>query len=103
MAERKYSKKAQDEVAKAIHKEKRGQQRSGKTGKATSREQAIAIGLSKAREKGAKVPAAPKKKSSTTSKSSSAKSASAKGRTTKVRTAAKKASARTSSRASSRR
>lgn len=53
---RKYSKKAQDEVEKAVHKQKRGQQRSGKKGKAKSRKQAIAIGLSKARKKGAKVP-----------------------------------------------
>jgi hypothetical protein len=61
MAKKKYSKKASDEVGKAIHKEKRGKQRSGKKGKAKSRKQAIAIGLSKARKKGAKVP--PKKKS----------------------------------------
>ncbi|MBI3861913.1 MAG: hypothetical protein HY290_08445 [Planctomycetia bacterium] len=52
----KYSSKAQVEVRKAIHKTKRGQQRSGKGGKARSRKQAIAIGLSKARKKGAKVP-----------------------------------------------
>jgi hypothetical protein len=53
----KYGKKAQREVKKAVHKEKRGEQKSGKTGKAKSRKQAIAIGLSKARKKGAKVPA----------------------------------------------
>jgi hypothetical protein len=53
---KKYSKKAQDEVKKAVHKQKRGQQGSGKKGKAKSRKQAIAIGLSKARKKGAKVP-----------------------------------------------
>ena len=57
---KKYSKKAQDEVGAALHKQKRGQQRSGKKGKAKSRKQAIAIGLSKARKNGAKVP---KKKS----------------------------------------
>jgi hypothetical protein len=56
MAKKKYSKKAQDEVGDALHKQKRGQQRSGKKGKAKSRKQAIAIGLSKARKKGAKVP-----------------------------------------------
>ena len=56
----KYGKKAKSEVKKAIHKEKRGQQKSGKGGKAKSRKQAIAIGLSKARKKRAKVP---KKKS----------------------------------------
>jgi hypothetical protein len=52
----KYGAKAKDEVKKAIHKTKRGEQRSGKSGKAQSRKQAIAIGLSKARKKGAKVP-----------------------------------------------
>ena len=52
----KYGKKAQSEVKKAIHKTKRGKQKSGKGGKAKSRKQAIAIGLSKARQKGAKIP-----------------------------------------------
>jgi hypothetical protein len=57
----KYGKKAKEEVGKAIHKTKRGTQKSGKKSKAKSRKQAIAIGLSKARKKGAKVP---RKKSS---------------------------------------
>lgn len=48
---------AQKEVGKAIKKTKKGTQKSGKKGKAKSRKQAIAIGLSKARKKGAKVPA----------------------------------------------
>ena len=52
----KYGKKAGEEVKKAVHKQKSGQQKSGKGGKAKSRKQAIAIGLSKARKKGAKVP-----------------------------------------------
>jgi uncharacterized protein DUF6496 len=56
----KYGKTAKKEVEKAMHKTKRGKQRSGKKGKAKSRKQAIAIGLSKARKKGGKVP--PKKK-----------------------------------------
>jgi hypothetical protein len=47
---------AQREVRKAVKKTKTGTQRSGKSGKAKSRKQAIAIGLSKARKKGAKVP-----------------------------------------------
>lgn len=68
MAKKKYSKKAQDEVGDALHKQKRGKQRSGKKGKATSRKQAIAIGLSKARKKGGKVPR------KTSSKKSSKKS-----------------------------
>lgn len=57
----KYGAKAKSEVKKAVSKTKRGKQRSGKKSKAKSRKQAIAIGLSKARKKGAKVP--PKKKS----------------------------------------
>ncbi|MBI2032969.1 MAG: hypothetical protein HYT10_00675 [Candidatus Levybacteria bacterium] len=53
----KYGKKAQSEVEKAMHEYKRGQLESGKKGgRVTSRKQAIAIGLSKARRKGAKVP-----------------------------------------------
>jgi Family of unknown function (DUF6496) len=54
---RKYSPKASKEVEKAMHEEKRGELKSGRSRKTvTSRKQAIAIGLSKARKKGAKVP-----------------------------------------------
>lgn len=57
----KYSKKAGEKVEKAMHERKRGTLKSGRSGKkVTSRKQAIAIGLSEAREAGAKVP---KKKS----------------------------------------
>lgn len=55
----KYGKAASESVRKAMVKEKRGTLRSGKDGKGgvvTSRKQAIAIGLSEARKKGAKVP-----------------------------------------------
>lgn len=53
----KYSKKAGEKVEKAMHEKKRGQLKSGRSGKkVTSRKQAIAIGLSEAREEGAKVP-----------------------------------------------
>lgn len=68
-----YGKKSSDEVKKAMHKKKKGTLKSGRSGrKVTSRKQAIAIGLSEARKKGAKVP---KKKSakSTTKRSSSKK------------------------------
>jgi len=52
----KYGKKAQEEVEEAMHEFKRGALKM-KGGKAVkSREQAIAIGLSKAREEGGKVP-----------------------------------------------
>jgi len=53
----KYSKKAGDKVERAMHEMKQGKLRSGNSGKrVTSRKQAIAIGLSEARAKGAKVP-----------------------------------------------
>jgi hypothetical protein len=54
---RKYGKKAQSKVKRAMHERKRGKLRSGRSGKkVTSRKQAIAIGLSEARKAGAKVP-----------------------------------------------
>src|SRR4029078_12823657 len=53
----KYSKKAGKKVERAMHEKKRGQLKSGRSGKkVTSRKQAIAIGLSEARKEGAKVP-----------------------------------------------
>jgi hypothetical protein len=53
----KYSKKASDEVGKAMREKKKGTLKSGKSGKKVKNpKQAIAIGLSKARKKGAKVP-----------------------------------------------
>jgi len=54
---RKYGKKAQRKVKKAMHERKRGTLRSGRSGKKVkSRKQAIAIGLSQARRAGGKVP-----------------------------------------------
>jgi hypothetical protein len=53
----KYGKKAGKVVKSAMHRYKRGKLKSGKGGAAVkSRKQAIAIGLSEARKKGAKVP-----------------------------------------------
>ena len=57
---RKYSKGAGKSVKSAMSRRKKGTLRRGKKGhggKVKSREQAIAIGLSEARKKGAKVPA----------------------------------------------
>lgn len=45
----KYGKKAQEEVKKAMHEHKH-------EGKFKNKEQAVAVGLNKARQKGAKVP-----------------------------------------------
>jgi len=61
---RRYSKGAGKTVASAMRRKKRGTLKSGKGGrggKVKSRRQAIAIGLSEARKKGARVP---RKKSS---------------------------------------
>ena len=53
-----YGKGAQRSVKRAVHKLKTGSLKSGKSGKRVkTRQQAIAIGLSEARRKGAKVPA----------------------------------------------
>jgi hypothetical protein len=53
-----YGSKSKQEVGKAMHEYKRGKLKSGRSGqKVKSRKQAIAIGLSKARRAGAKVPA----------------------------------------------
>ena len=90
----KYGKKAQDKVEKTMHEFKEGSLKSGGSGKkVTNPKQAIAIGLSEAREAGAKVP----KKKSTARKSSE-------GRPTAKSSPAKKAGGRkTSARKSSRR
>ena len=69
---RRYSKKASTDVKRAMKKRKTGTLKSGRSGrKVKSRKQAIAIGLSEARKKGAKVP---KKKSSSRRKKSSSRS-----------------------------
>jgi Family of unknown function (DUF6496) len=55
----KYSGGAAESVASAMRRKKQGTLRSGKSGKGgevKSRKQAIAIGLSEARKKGARVP-----------------------------------------------
>jgi hypothetical protein len=53
-----YGDAAQKSVERTMRKRKRGTLKSGSSGKkVTSRKQAVAIGLSEARRKGAKVPA----------------------------------------------
>ena len=57
-----YGKKAQETVKETMEKLKKGALKSGNSGKTVrSRKQTIAIGLSEARQKGAKVPPAPKR------------------------------------------
>ncbi|AHG88583.1 hypothetical protein J421_1046 [Gemmatirosa kalamazoonensis] len=94
---RKYGKSAGKSVKSAMHRRKKGTLKRGKSGhggKVTSRKQAIAIGLSEAREKGAKVP----RKRST--KRASSKKSTSKRSTSKRSTAKKSSSKRSSSRKS---
>jgi hypothetical protein len=61
-ASRRYGKAASKSVESAMRRRKRGTLKSGpggRGGKVRSRKQAIAIGLSEARKKGAKVPRKP--------------------------------------------
>jgi len=61
-----YGRRAQKSVKSAMRRRKHGTLRSGKAGKGgkvKSRKQAIAIGLSEARKKGAKVPRRKRSKS----------------------------------------
>lgn len=69
----KYSKKAGEKVERAMKEMKQGKLRSGRSGKkVTNPKQAIAIGLSEAREEGAKVPYKKTSKKKTTRKKASA-------------------------------
>ena len=89
-----YGQKASSKVEKAMHERKHGTLRSGRSGKkVTSRKQAIAIGLSEAREEGGKVPA---KKSGGAAKKSTAKKSTARKSTGAKKTATKKGGARKS-------
>ncbi|MFO0618081.1 MAG: DUF6496 domain-containing protein [Polyangiaceae bacterium] len=101
MATRKYGRKASEKVEKAMHEMKRGELKSGRSGrKVTNPKQAVAIGLSEARSEGGKVPAPKAKKS----KSSSAKKrASSPKRTTakKTRSATAKKNGATAKRSTS--
>ena len=73
-----YGKKASEKVEAAMRERKRGTLKSGGSGKkVTSRKQAIAIGLSEAREAGGKVPAKKTGARKTATKKTSAKSTSA--------------------------
>lgn len=58
----KYSKKASEKVEEAMHEMKKGELETGSGKKVTSKKQAVTIGLSEAREEGAKVPKKKEKK-----------------------------------------
>lgn len=67
---KRYGKLASQKVERAMHEYKRGQLKSGRSGKRVkSRDQAIAIGLSEARRKGGKVPSRSKSSSGARSRS----------------------------------
>jgi hypothetical protein len=80
----KYGKSASKNVESAMRRRKRGTLTSGSGRKVTSRKQAIAIGLSEAREKGGKVP------SRASSRRSTAKRRGAKKTSSRSRKGAKK-------------
>jgi hypothetical protein len=66
-SQKRYGDKASEKVERAMHEMKRGELRSGGSGKkVTNPKQAIAIGLSEARRAGGKVPSAPRAKKSAT-------------------------------------
>lgn len=71
----KYSKKAGEKVEEVMTEMKQGKLRSGSGAKVTSRKQAIAIGLSEAREAGAKVPKKAAAKKSVTKKAATKRTA----------------------------
>jgi Family of unknown function (DUF6496) len=88
---RKYGKAAGKSVERAMKKRKKGtlrRGRGGKGGKVKSRKQAIAIGLSEAREKGAKVPS--KRKSSGKRKTSGRKKTGGRKKRSSKRTSKRK-------------
>lgn len=68
-----YSKKSQEKVEKSMHEMHEGKLKSGSGKKVTNPKQAIAIGLSEAREEGAKVPKKSAAKSSEKKSSSKKK------------------------------
>ena len=85
----KYGESAEKNVESAMRRRKKGTLKSGSGAKVKSRKQAIAIGLSEAREKGGKVP--PKKTSRKTSrKKSTAKKSSSRKRSPSRKTSRKR-------------
>jgi hypothetical protein len=80
----KYGRGASKNVESAMRRRKSGTLRSGSGRKVTSREQAIAIGLNEAREKGARVPSR-RSPGSRSSGSPSRSGAASRGRTAKKR------------------
>ncbi len=61
MSEKKYSKKAQEKIQEVMEEFKEGKLKSSSGDKVTDRKQAVAIGISEAKEEGLKVPNQKKK------------------------------------------
>lgn len=98
----KYGKKAGEKVEKVMHEMHEGSLKSGSGAKVTDPKQAIAIGLSEAREAGGKVPTkkSPVKKSSSAGNKKATSKKSGGSEKTKKSAAPKKKSATTSKSAS---
>lgn len=79
----KYDSKSQKKVEEVMHEMKEGKLKSGSGKKVTDRKQAIAIGLSEARKKGAKTPKKATGKSTKQRSPAKAKSSSTTKKTTK--------------------
>jgi len=105
-AKRKYGAAASKSVESAMRRRKKGTLRRGKAGhggRVKSRRQAVAIGLSEAREKGAKVPAAPgRRRRAKRGAKSTAKSAAKRGTKRSAKRSAKKSAKRSATRTATR-
>jgi len=90
---KKYSKKAGEKVEQAMHEEKKGTLKIGRSSKkVTDPKQAIAIGLSEARKEGADVPPPPKKSAAKKAATKSAPKKSAAKKSAAKKSASKKSS-----------
>lgn len=98
----KYSKEAGRKVENAMHEMKEGELKTGTGKKVTSRKQAIAIGLSEARDEGAKVPKKRSSQKKGTAKKVATKKASTKKSSTKKSTTKKGSTKKSSAKKSSR-
>src|SRR3954470_9114303 len=98
----KYGEKAGEKVEKAMHEMHEGELKSGGSGKkVTSRKQAIAIGLSEARQAGGKVPAKKSAAKKSAAKKSMGRKTAAKKTATKKTPARKAATKKTAAKKSS--
>jgi hypothetical protein len=87
----KYGKKAGEKVKRAMHKRKKGTLKSGGSGKTVkSKKQAIAIGLSEAREAGGKVPAKKSSRKKSPGSTSASRKSSSRKSTSRKKSASKK-------------